>query len=534
MKKTFALAIMVGALALSGCTKANVDTSNEIVISCVHLGYGVEWLKTLMDAYTEKTGIEFFFQEGVGRTNNNKFEDEIKSLRAQSDIYGLRPNSFFRLLYQGKVTTYGQTYDHIYEPLTDIYRSTYEGETGKNTMEKKMDEGFKDYVSVNGDYYGVPWANGFVSFVRNLEVWERFGFTADEYPRTTDELFEMMDAMNEKITTSSDKKIRDAAPMIYSAKAEYYSTVVGSWFAQYEGEESMNNFYNGLDPDGKVSKYLLSYDGALEALKVLGKIVEYDKGTQRYKYQHIKSKSYDFTQIQDYFLLGDAALCVNGTWLEFENPLTLQKRVDYIKIPLVSSIVDKLSKTYTDLELRELVSFIDSHPEVGDNEGAPMGFNEEDIERVRNSRNTGSYVRTDYDHLFVVPSWSSKKEMAKDFLKWMYSDEALQLFYNQMNGHHLPATLSNGDYDSTQTTFSGFRESCNKVFKEGKFCNYLIGTSKAKIFSVAGVLSNLSNSSERMNGSCCDWLVDGYSPEYIYSLNQDFMEKSWDDISKKL
>ena len=63
MKKTFALAIMVGALALSGCTKANVDTSNKIVISCVHLGYGVEWLKTLMDAYTKKTGIEFFFQE---------------------------------------------------------------------------------------------------------------------------------------------------------------------------------------------------------------------------------------------------------------------------------------------------------------------------------------------------------------------------------------------------------------------------------------------------------------------------------------
>ena len=531
-RKSLLLLCAIAALTMSACT--NNGGGDRIKISCVNLGYGTKWLNTLMKEYTKKTGVKFQYTELVGQSGNNNMNDQIKSLSATSDIYGLRPGSFYELLYRGNVMAKGTKYAHAYEPLTDIYTSEFEGETGNNTIEKKMSEDFKEYVLFDGDYYGLPWANGFVSFVRNVDVWTKdFGFSVDQYPRTTEELFEMMDQMNTIIANSNDKEMKEKAPMIYCSADEYYTTVVGSWFAQYEGPEEMEKFYAGRNPDGKRGTDMFTFDGINEALKVLGRIVEYDKSTGKYKYQHPSSKKLSFTQMQNYFLFGDAAFCVNGTWLEVENPKTREYNIDYIKIPLVSSIVDKLSKEYSEMELREMVSFVDAHPNTGDNTGMPDGVVEDDLEYVRSSRNTGSYMRTDYDHLFVIPAWSEKKAEAKEFLKWMYSDEALQLFYDTMNGHHLPAVPSTGSYDTSKVDFSKFRVSCNKVFEEGNFCPYLINTVKDKIFSVANVQSNFSNTISR-TGSCCDWLVDGMTPDQIVQENTNYLTSRWSSIINSL
>lgn len=528
MKKQLLL-LLLGACALTitGCKK---DDPNKIKISCVSLGYGTEWLQVLMKEYTKKTGIGFNYTEVVGQAGNNNLDDQLKSLSGTSDIYGCRPGSFHNLLYRGHVEAKGSIYEHAFEPLTDIYNAEYEGESGNNTMLKKMDPSFSSYVEMDGDYYGVPWANGFVSFVRNLDVWTKF-FPAESYPRTTEELFEMMDTMN--ITIAGDKSLANVSPMIFCSQDEYYTTIMGSWFAQYEGDKQMQKFYAGRDPQGKRSPKMFTYDGVSEALKVLGRIVEYDKNTKKYKYQSSNSDKLSFTQMQNYFLNGSAAFCVNGTWLEVENPQAREANLDYIKIPLVSSIVNKLSKSYTEAQLREMVSFVDAHVNEGDNTGLPEGVEVADIEIVRGSRNTGSYMRTDYDHLFVIPAWSTKKEKAKDFLKWMYSDEALQLFYNTMNGHHLPATLSTGDYDSSNVTLSKFRVSCNKVFSEGNYCKYLVNTEKDKIFSVANVQSNFSNTLNK-TGNCCHWLIDGMTPDQIVEENTKYLTDRWSSILNSL
>lgn len=524
MKKQLLLFLLgTCLLPLTGCQD---NDPNKIKVSCVSLGYGTTWLRTLMDAYTKKTGIGFSYTEVVGQSGNNNLNDQLRSLSGESDIYGCRPGSFYELLYRGSVQAKGQVYEHAFEPLTDIYNDEYSGESGKNTMLKKMDPLFSNYVEFQNDYYAVPWANGFVSFVRNLDVWTKF-FPVEAYPRTTNELFEMMDTMN--TTIASDKSLSNVSPMIYCSQDEYYTTIIGSWFAQYEGEKQMQKFYAGRDENGKRSTKLFSYRGATETLQVLDKIVECNNG--KYTYQSQSSNNLSFTQMQNYFLNGGAALCVNGTWLEVESKEARNKNLDYIKIPLVSSLANssRLSKTYSEEELREIVSFIDAHTEVGDNEGAPAGVTTEDLEVLRESRNTGSYMRTDYDHLFMIPAWSTRKQKAKDFLKWMYSDEALQLFYNTMNGHHLPATLSTGAYDSTGVELSKFRISCNKVFDEGNYCKYLVNTVKDKIFSIANVQPNISNTLSK-TGNCCNWLVDGMTPDKIIEENTKYLNSKWQSI----
>ena len=529
-KKSLFLSLAAIMFALTACNNSG-SKSNKIKISCVQLGYGTEWLTTLTKAYTEKTGVEFAYTEVVGQAGNNNLDNNLRSLSGNTDIYGLRPGSFHELLYRGKITTGGVTYDHAFEPLTDIYNQEYENETGNNTISKKIDPIFKDYVTIDDEMYALPWANGFLAFVRNLDVWEKLGYRPEEYPRTTDELFEMMDEINATIATTGDSKLKNVAPMIYCAEDEYYTSIIGSWFAQYEGPEVMEKFYAGRNPDGKRGPDMFTYDGISETLKVLSNILQYDKSTGRYKYQHINSKKLSFTQMQNYFLAGDAAFCVNGTWLEVENPKARESNIDYVKIPLVSSIVnnEKLHKKYTEDELRTLVSFLDAHIEEGDNEGLPSVYDIDDVEFIRKSRNTGSYMRCDYDHLFIVPSWSNKKAEAKEFLRWMYSDEALQLFFDKMNGHHLPATPSTGFYDTSNVNFSKFRISCNKAFDEGKFCQYASSTVKDKIFSIAKVQPNISNTISK-TGTCVDWIVDGMTPDQIIAENTNYLTTRWTSI----
>ena len=532
-----ALAMLTSVVSITGCKKSKKD-SNKIYVSVVSLGYKYQWLNDLMAEYTRKTGTEFSLQVQYGQDGNNKLNNEIKALNGQSDIYAIRPGSFFELLYRHKITTpSGDKYDYAFEPLTDIYRSEYEGESVNNTIEKKIDADMKDYLYFDNDYFALPWSSGFVSFARNLEAWEACGFTASEYPRTTEEMFEMMDQMNSVIASSSASsylKERETAPMIYCEADEYYSTIIGSWFAQYEGDEAMQNFYNGRDSDGLRSTKLFSYDGITEALTVLKRLLEYDKNSKSFRYQSKDSLKTSFTQMQNYFLRGRGVFCVNGTWLETENPETSNYRIDYIKIPLVSSIVDKLSKPYTENQLRDLVSYIDEHPEVGDNAGLSSEYETLDVEFVRDSRNKGSIMRTDYDHLFVIPAWSSKKAEAKQFLKWVYSDEGLQLFFNTMKGHHLPAMPSTGSYDTSKVTFSTFRESCNKFLDARNFCTYLINTEKDKMYSIANVSRTFANKVKIEGGNICTWLREGTTVSEIIEWNTTYLEKNWATITNKI
>lgn len=536
MKKiSILLTTAVAALAVGALTSCGgADNSDKIKIACVKLGYGTEWLKALTDAYTQKTGVEFYYQEVVGAAGNSNLDQQLRSLSGTFDLYGLRPDCLYQMLYSGSVKAKGQVYETAFEPLTDIYQSVYEGETGNNTMEKKMDQQFKNYVYINNDYYAVPWSSGFLSLVRNVDVWESFGYSKDYYPRTTDEWFEVMDNMRAK--SSNTTSLKDTWPMIYCASDEYYTSIFGSWFAQYEGNEQMQKFYGGKNPDGKRGTDMYTFDGVTESLKVLQKLSQFDKNKDQYTYQHPKSKSLSFTQMQNYFLLGAAAFCVNGTWLDIESPAAKEKNIDYIKIPLVSSIVnndERLSKKYTEAELREIVSFIDAHPVKGDNNGAPGNVTADDLEVFRESRNGGSFMRVDYDHLFVIPAWANKKPEAKEFLKWIYSDEGLNIYYKTMQGHHLPAVPSTGSYDDTGVTQSQFRECVNEILEEGNFCPYLVNTVADKIFSVAGVQSNASNTISK-TGTCLKWMVDGFTVDQVVAENTNYLTAKWSSILNSL
>lgn len=504
-KKLLAL-VLTGVMLLSvfaGCSKQqNKVSSDSLVITVAKLGYGDDWLKAIAAAYEEKTGIDVEIISKIGDTGLSAIKGEMQSQVSETDIFFTRAQEFFKSIYKGGVNIGGTNYDCEFADLTDVWNSVASEGEGK-TIKEKMDPAFEEYYNVDGKYYGLPWANGIMGIVRNKNVWDKLGLTDEDMPRTTEELFALCDRV----------KAQGTAPFIYSLEAEYYSSVAPVWFSQYEGSESMAYYNNGLDPMGESSFNLYAYDGQVEALKVIQKLVDNNNG-----YQHSMSSSSSFTDMQSVFMLDEALFCVNGAWLETEMGNAYQNtNIDFIKMPVISSLINRLETVSNDETLSAVVKYVDGEGE------APAGVSQEDIAIVRDARQN-SYTRSGFDHTALVPAYSNQLDTAKDFLKFMCSDEGLNLYYEATNGNQLP--IENTAGYSSSVEISTFRQSVNEVLTEGCICEY-DGYVKAKVYAIGGVSRYWYNGSNNFVRA----LLDGSTPEEICAKNNKYLQNNWSSIT---
>ncbi len=521
MKKYIAIAAMMLVVvfafgALVGCQSK--PDENTLTIEVVNLGYGVKWLEDLAAAYMAKNeGITIDIQQFVGQAGNDSINGHVEAHEGYTDIFAFRPSKYHKNIYQGAVTTKSGTIDCIYADLTDVYTTPY---GDGSTILSKMDSTISDYLKVNDKYYGVNWADGFMGIVRNKDVWARLGLTDEDIPVTTDEMF----ALCERILQ------QNVAPFIYSKNEEYYTSIWSIWMAQYEGEQSMSYYYDGLDPLGKFSEGLYSYEGMEVALNVIDKLLEKKTvGKQKqYVYQHKDSDSLTFTDMQSYFLNGQAVFCVNGSWLEIEMNKDKDNatgyNIDFIKMPVVSDVLDTLvdQSVTTDQQLAEVIRYIDAVDE-GKTATRPSYVTDNDLARITEARHY-AYARSGADHTMVVAGWSEKIALAKDFIKFMYSDEGMKIYYKAQGGLSLPATLSSQSYDDINlTTFTSSVKSSMKT----AFYSELFIPGAAKIYCLADVSSNFVN-----GGGNFVWaLLDGDSPETIINRNKTYLKNNWTKIS---
>lgn len=517
MNKTLRSLILLslGALSLAGCGGKGDSISGDpdkgtIEITVAKLGYGTDWLNALAKAYHEKTGVGFNIHELVGQAGIEAIQTEMESLASSTDLFITRPKNYFKMVYSGAVKAQGQTYPCALADLTDVYTTPYEGENGA-TILSKMDSQFSNYFNVEGKYYGLPWGNDIMGVVRNLNVWNKLGLTDEDIPNTTDELFSLADKV----------KKQGVAPFIYSYSDEYYSTIVPIWFAQYEGSASMANWYNGRDPSGQETYNIYSYDGMVKSLEILQKLLDAKNG-----YQHESSKTLPFTSMQGYFLRDQALFCVNGSWLETEMGSNYKdSNIDYIPTPIVSSLSEKMSyydaskQAENDKKLSALVDYVEGRASA-----LPEGTTEGDADIVRDAKTSASYIRGGHDHNMLVPSYSDQIDNVKDFLRFVYSDEGLNIYHKVMNGGTLPATPSGG-YSNDRVEISQFRAAINSIMSEGRLCNYGAGI-KAKVFCLGGVNRYYVNGT----GNMVHEILEGKTPEKIIATNQAYIKQNWNSI----
>ncbi len=487
---------------LSGCSgKGKVD-KDALVVTVAKLGYGDQWLKDLAAAYEAKTGTKVQVISKIGDTGLSAIKGELQSQASDTDIYFSRVQEYFKSIYKGAVNIGGTNYECEFADLTDVWNSKASDSEGK-TIKEKMDPAFEQYHNMDGKYYGLPWATGIMGIVRNNNVWETLGYTEADMPRTTDELFALCDEV----------KAKGTAPFIYSLESEYYSSFAPIWFAQYEGSESMNYFYNGLDPVGESSSNLYAFDGQVEALKIVERLVNVDNG-----YHHATSASSSFTDMQSAFLLDQALFCVNGAWLESEMGDAYKgTNIEFVKTPVISSLINKLDTVADDATLSAVIKYIDGEGE------APEGVSEDDIAIVRDAR-SNAYIGNGYDHIAVVPAYTDKLDAAKDFLKFMCSDEGMNIYYKATFGNQLPLEITSA-YDSS-VELSTFRKSVNDIFAEKMICTYA-AAEKAKVFAIGGANRYWYNGC----GNFVRALRDGKTPEALCIINNDYLKNNWTSIT---
>lgn len=511
---------IVSVSGISGCGSGWGDSgrgqSNDpdaVQVSAVRLGYGLDWLYDVAEAFTADTGIPVNITQLVGQQGNATLQTEVKSHASDADVFIYQEGSFFQRVYEGEIRVDGKSYSNVFADLTDIYQEEYEGENGA-TMESKMEESMREYLNVDGHYYSVPWIDGKMGLLVNMDVWTQLGFTAEDIPLTTDEMFEVCDEI----------KAQEIAPFIYSLSDQYYSSVSPLWFYQYEGEENMAKFDSGLDPDGQGTEYLYTYDGQLEAMKVLERLISRSNG-----YQHTASESIDFTSMQSYFLAGQAVFCMNGAWIEIEMGENYgDANVEFYRVPIISSLVNKLSFKSSDAaadddKLHELIVYVDAHPEKGDNADKPAYATDEDVERVRYARHYACVTNSPVHHM-MASSYSPRLDSAKQLIKYLYSDKGMKIYYKALNGSGLPATLSSGEYDDIE--LSVFRQSVNKIpFDQVGLC-----PRKAKVYSLGGVDVRFGNG---VSGGLVSAMLRGSSASEIITMNQNYISQNWSTIKAR-
>ena len=98
----------------------------------------------------------------------------------------------------------------------------------------------------------------------------------------------------------------------------------------------------------------------------------------------------------------------------------------------------------------------------------------------------------------VVAGWSEKIALAKDFIKFMYSDEGMKVYYNAQGGMTLPAKLASGNYDELQ--LSTFTQSVVNAMNNAYY-SQLCFFKAAKVYCLGGVSVTYTNGSGNLSTS---------------------------------
>ena len=413
-----------------------------------------------------------------GQQGLTKMSGSLRSGTAETDLFFAGEPSFGDI-YRGTISAGGKLYNSWFADLTDLYTSTIEGEN--ITVEDKMLDYFQEYFKMDTDdgkyydqsYHFFPYVTGMFGIVVNVDVWNKVAQGKD-YPRTTDELLELCNDIKSEV-----------APFLYSVSEEYWTASLPVFMHQYEGDERMNNFYQGYGPtqDIRYDTNMVAYTGYKEALNFFENLLKPANG-----YMHKNCASYSFTQMQGLFLEGKSLFVVNGDWLENEMILNYPgANIEMIKTPVLSAVADKCSfkdNQNRDAILREIIDYVD-----GKTETKPADCNEADIEIVRNARSV-EYM-TGNSNTAYIASYSNQIPAAKNFLRMMASDEGMKLFRNGTNGSEMPFRYTDAA-NAENTKASVFRKSINSILavSNARFIN-----KKDKIYSIGGINVQLYNNS---------------------------------------
>ena len=419
MKKFVAMFLSVlMLLSLCACGGGSSNDSSTLKIMVWNSGYGTKWIENLKTEYLKTHAdvkIEISAKSGDSGTGEIYNTITTGASANDTDLY---------FAYGPKYLQYTEGGENCLEPLNDVVNYTVPGES--KTIGQKIGNTILDALVYENNYYALSYENGAYGIVYNAKLFEEYDF---EVPKTTNELYDLV--INAKINTKYNGETVGPAntkltPIMHYPG--YWGAAVINWWLQYEGKDNFNSFFNFSNFTTEELLNLQNYQsryqqaGLRKGLEALYEIISPDGHT------YAGSNSADYITLQSRFIEEEAALIYPcGGWLESEMlkgedfDANLMNNFKLMRYPVLSAVSEKLSAGHqTENDLIALIDYVDG---VADR---PDWATNDDVETVRFARTCSSTQAA--ANTVIIPSYSSSKDIAKDFLKFVYSDAGLKIF----------------------------------------------------------------------------------------------------------
>ena len=330
------------------------------------------------------------------------------------------------------------------------------------------------------NYYALKYVDMVYAFMYNADLFEQFNLPL---PVTTTEFSNVCDIIEDTgySYTVDGKTTQSNTSLMVRGKHSYIQHAFPMYWAQYEGIDKYEDYFKG-QVNGRVSNEITQQKGRLRALDQMEDIL------QNHSYEYVGSVEY--LDAQSRFLGGEGIFHWNGDYFTTEMALTRKankdKGISYdirtFAAPVISSIVEKLSfydepiqetpeypyascyqqKTpYKELAkskqeaydavLATVIREIDAGVSFADSTAKSLNgytVSQSDWDIIKAAREIKANRQIPAQEA-VIPSNTPAKELAADFLRFMYTDIAIENFSKCSGGISFPA-LYYGELNETE------------------------------------------------------------------------------------
>lgn len=481
-KKLALLLASISMFGAIGCGGGAGNGKRTLTITVSNLGFGTKWIDELADEF------EKIYDVNVDWDPTIIAKDLLTQLETGYKLDDL-------CMFAGVNYVWTPLRKNMYVQIDDVWNTTLEGETV--AIKDKTFDVFKQAYLYKDHYYSMPFITEIGGFGYNATTLDKLlGEGNWELPKTTYQ----MDALCQSVKTAG------GYAFTWSNKENscYWGIDVDIWAAQYNTAEYYNNAQQAKVYDETSGKYVLDLEGKLaqenlgllKACEVAFPYINKDHG-----YSHQYATSMTFVESQAAFAsvpyAGDKKLVAftpTGSWLYEESMEDIEYKlqdVGFMNAPIISALSEKCSyyqssKAFIDLPVAEkraydaalsaIVDYVDGDRADKPTQISGLIIKDEDIELVRAARQVA--WTKDQAHAFI-PKNAKNVDLAKEFLKFMASDYAGELYSNVTHGFtpfYTKITDGNRDF------MNRFDEEVADVIN---FC-----TKKINTYSAVGFLYN--------------------------------------------
>jgi len=175
---------------MAACKKDDETAGKTVVkVAFYAAGFGTSWMEDAKARYEAEHSDVYLKLEGdpyIEETVKQRLDTKNANLADDLCVFG---GGYYRYMVR----------NDLLKDLTSFYDETVEGE---DTVDDLVNQQLKNYFTVNGKVYGIPWQDNAMSFVYNANMFDQYGW---EIPETMDQFFRLC----EKIATiRTEKSIR--------------------------------------------------------------------------------------------------------------------------------------------------------------------------------------------------------------------------------------------------------------------------------------------------------------------------------------